>query len=241
MTLADARQRGTVDTLLAVVMVLECVGALGIAARQGHAIEQAGTALALAAALIVALRGERRAAWVVGGWFFAEALHETFTGLEPTAVLDLGCHAARYGLPLAVALPGARVPILRAAASLTFIGHGIEALLLKPIFVAYIQVAGSHMGLEIPHHVAAGLLRVIGTVDVVVGIALPLGGPRPWVAGYMSGWGMITALARVVYAGPAGIVDCILRAANGGAPLALWLGWREPEGAVRTRAREVKP
>lgn len=234
-----ARPRALVDALLAAVMVLQCVGALGIAVRQGHVVEQVGTALALGAALLVALRGERRAAWVVAGWFFAEALYETLTGSEPTAMLDLGCHAARYGVPLAVALPRSAVPILRAAASLTFIGHGIEALCLKPIFVAYIQVAGSHVGLAISHPVAAGLLRAIGTVDVVVGIALSLRGPRPWVAGYMSAWGIITALARVVYAGPAGLVDCLLRAANGGAPLALWLGWRG--GAAARPAREARP
>lgn len=221
-------------------MVLQCVGALGIAARQGHLVEQVGTALALGAALLVALRGERRAAWVVAGWFFAEALHETLTGSEPTAMLDLGCHAARYGVALAVAMPGLAVPILRVAASLTFIGHGIEALLSKPIFVAYIQVAGSHVGLAIPHQVAASVLRAIGTVDVGVGIALSLRGPRPFVAGYMSVWGIITALARVVYAGPAGLADCILRAANGGAPLALWLGWREREGAEAKPVREAR-
>jgi len=222
-------------------MVLQCAGALGIAAREGHVIEQAGTALSLGAALFVALRGERRAAWVVAGWFFAEALYETFTGSEPTAVLDLGCHAARYGVPLAVAVPSAMVPILRTAASLTFIGHGLEALLLKPIFVSYIEVAGNRVGLVISHQVAAGMLRVIGTVDVVVGIVLSLRGPRPWVAGYMSVWGVITALARVVYAGPAGLVDCLLRAGNGGAPLALWLGWRAREGAAVTPTREAKP
>lgn len=232
------RQRALIDTLLAVVIVLQCVGALGIAVRQGHLVEQAGTALALGAALLVAFRGERRAAWVVAGWFFAEALYETLTGSEPTAVLDLGCHAARYGVPLAVALPGLATPILRAAASLTFIGHGIEALCLKPIFVAYIQVAGSHVGLAIPHHAAAGALRVIGTIDVVVGLALALRGSRPWVAGYMGAWGIVTALARVVYAGPAGIVDALVRAANGGAPLALWLGWREREGSRSESASE---
>lgn len=235
-----ARQRAIIDTLLAVIMVLQCVGALGIAARGGHGVvEQVGTALALGAALLVAVRGERRAAWVVAGWFFAEALHETLTGHEPTAVLDLGCHAARYGVPLAVALPGSAVPILRIAATLTFIGHGLEAVMLEPIFIAYIQVAGSHVGLAISHHAAAAALRVIGTIDVVVGLALLRPGPRPWVAGYMSAWGMITALARVVYAGPAGLVDCILRAANGGAPLALWLGWREREGVV-TPTREAR-
>lgn len=235
MTLADARARTTVDLVLAVVLVLQCCGAVGIAIRQGHLASQAATALALAAALLVAVRGERRAAWVVAAWFFAEAVHETFTGTEPTAVLDLGCHAARYGVALAVALPRSAVPILRICASLTFIGHGIEALSLKPIFVAYLQVAADRVGLALSYDVTVILLRVIGTVDILVGTALSLRGPRPWVAGYMSVWGIITALARVVYAGPAGLVDCLVRAANGGAPLALWLGWRERGGEASKR------
>jgi hypothetical protein len=129
-----------------------------------------------------------------------------------------------------VALPRSAVPILRVCASLTFIGHGIEALSLKPIFVAYLQTAVDRVGLTLPYDVAVVILRVIGTVDILVGTALSLRGPRPWVAGYMTAWGIVTALARVVYAGPAGLVDCLVRAANGGAPLVLWLGWRRREG-----------
>lgn len=235
MTVVHARARTTVDLVLTVVLVLQCCGALGIALRQGHLVEQVGTALVLAAALLVAARGERRAAWVVAAWFFAEAVRVTFTGTEPTAVLDLGCHAARYGVALAVALPRAAAPILRVCASLTFIGHGLEALALEPIFVAYLQVAADRVGIALPYDVAAVVLRVIGTVDILVGTALSLRGPRPWAAGYMGAWGIITALARVVYAGPAGLVDCLVRAANGGAPLALWLRWRAREGKPPTR------
>ena len=66
-------------------------------------------------------------------------------------------------------------------------------------------------------------------------VPVSMNAPRPWVAGYMGAWGIITALARVVYAGPAGLADCLVRAANGGAPLALWLGWREREGEAGKR------
>jgi hypothetical protein len=221
------------DAVLALVLVLECVGELGIGVRDGSELEILGPALALGAALLVALRGERRAAYVVAAWFLTAAALKMVTDTEPNSWLALVSQAARYGVPLAVAQPRLAIPILRAAASLTFIGHGVQALTLQPIFVAYLQHTGGLVGLPVSDGGAAIMLRVIGTVDVVVALALLLRGPRPLAAGYMSGWGTITALARIVYAGPAGIVDALVRAGNAGAPLVLWLGWRARGGGPR--------
>lgn len=234
----QARARSSVDTTLAVVLVLECLGAFGVAVRSGHAFEQVGTAVALGAAFVVALRGERRAAYLVAGWFLWDAAFETAVGKGPLSSLELVCHAARYGVALAVAQPRMAAPILRVAASLTFLGHGLEALALKPIFLAYLQHTGGLVGLPLSYDAAAVMLRVIGTVDLVVGTALLWRGPRPWLTGYMGAWGIITALARVVYAGPAGLVDALVRAGNGGAPLALWLEGREREGSRSGSASE---
>lgn len=229
-----ARPEAAVARVLAAVLVLQCAGALGIAVRQGPGVPLLGTAVALVAALVVVALRERRAAYVVAAWFFCEAAFETVAGHEPLSVLELGCHAARYGVPLAVAQPRIMVPVLRVTASLTFLGHGVEALSLEPMFIAYLQTAADLAGQPLPQAGAALLLRVIGTVDLVVGTALLVRGPRPWLTGYMTAWGTITALARVVYAGPAGIVDALVRAANGGAPLVLWLlGSGERPGAPR--------
>jgi hypothetical protein len=238
---ASSRSRSSVDTALAVVLVLECIGALGVAVRSGHALELGGTAVALAAALVVAALHERRAAYVVAGWFLWDAALETVVGTDPLSSLELACHAARYGVALAVAQPRMATPILRVAASLTFLGHGIEALALKPIFLAYLQHTGGLVGLPLADDAAAVILRVIGSVDLVVATTLLWRGPRPLLTGYMSAWGIITALARVVYSGPAGLADALIRAANGGIPLALWLGLREREPDRPAPASESKP
>ena len=225
--MAGARPRSPADAVLAAVLVLECVGALGIALRQGSGVEVLATTVALAASLVVALLRERRAAYVVAGWFLWEAAFETAFGTGPLSSLELVCHAARYGVAIAVAQPRMAQPVLRLAASLTFIGHGIEAIALKPIFLAYIQHTAGLVGVSLAPETVAGLLRAIGSIDLVLGGAMLWGGRSRFVAGYMGSWGIVTALARVVYAGPAGIVDALVRAANGGGPLALLLSWRD--------------
>jgi hypothetical protein len=226
------------DAVLAVVLVLECVGALGMALHAGQGLETVGAALAMGAAVLFAVRRERRAAYVVAGWFVTAAVLKMVTSTEPNSSLALVSQAARYGVALAVAQPRLAVPILRIAASLTFIGHGIQALTLQPIFVAYLQHTGGLVALHVSDGAAATMLRVIGTVDLVVALALLGRGPRPLTAGYMSVWGTITALARMVYAGPAGLGETLIRAANAGAPLALWLGWRAGEPAPTSSSSE---
>jgi len=216
-------------------LVLECAGALVIAVREGGTIEQVGAALALGAAVLVALRGERRAAYVVAAWFATAAVLQMVADAEPFAWLAVPSQAARYGIALAIAQPRLAIPILRVATSLTFIGHGLEAMGQHPKFVAYIQHTGGLVGLQISDAITASLLRLIGAVDVVVAVLLFTRGPRRAAAGYMTVWGCITALARTVYAGPAGIPDTLVRAANSGAPLALLFVWRKP----KTRPRPV--
>lgn len=233
--MAAARPPPSTTAVLVPILVLECVGALGIALRGDQPYEQVGAGLALATALFVAVRRERRAAYVVAGWFLATTVLQVVTSTEPDGWLELASHAARYGVALAVAQPRLAIPILRVAASLTFIGHGLEAIGLRPIFVAYLQHTSELVGQHLSYGGAAIMLRVIGTLDILVALALLRRGARSWPAGYMSVWGTITALARIVYAGPAGIVDALVRAANPGAPLALWLAWR-PDARPRAKS-----
>ena len=240
--LASERPRATAELVLVLVLalVLECAGALAIAVREGGTFQQVGTALALGASLFVALRGESRAAYVVAAWFATAAVLKTVAGTEPFSALALPAHATRYGLALAIAQPRFAIPILRVATSLTFIGHGIEALGQHPKFIAYIQHTGELVGVRISDGITASLLRLIGAIDLVLAAMVFLRLPRRLAAGYMTVWGCITALARTVYAGPAGIPDTLIRAANMCAPLALFFLWREPPAsslAMQPRAR----
>jgi hypothetical protein len=228
--LTSERPRATAELVLVLALVLECAGALAIAVREGGTFQQAGTALALGAAVLVALRGERRAAWVVAAWFVVAALTKTIAATEPFAWLALPAQAARYGIALAIAQPRLAVPILRIATSLTFVGHGFEA---------YIQHTGGLVGVSVSDAITASLLRLIGAVDLLVAVLLFIPLPRRSAAGYMSVWGCITALARTVYAGPAGIPDTLVRAANSGGPLALWLSWRDAKTRPRAEVGEA--
>lgn len=161
----------------------------------------------------------------MAAWFAASAIVQAVTSddaLGWTAVLG---HGARVAVPLAIARPERAPLVLRIGASMTFFGHGIESLGLHPKFLGFIQVAGAHVGLELAD-VAPTTLRVIGSVDVAVAALFLRPGPRPMVAGYMSVWATIAALARTVYAGPIGIADTLLRAPYAAAPLWLFLRWR---------------
>jgi hypothetical protein len=237
--LTSERPRATAELVLVLALVLECAGALAIAVREGGTFQQAGTALALGAAVLVALRGERRAAWVVAAWFVVAALTKTIAATEPFAWLALPAQAARYGIALAIAQPRLAVPILRIATSLTFVGHGFEAIGQHPKFIAYIQHTGGLVGVSVSDAITASLLRLIGAVDLLVAVLLFIPLPRRSAAGYMSVWGCITALARTVYAGPAGIPDTLVRAANSGGPLALWLSWRDAKTRPRAEVGEA--
>lgn len=233
MSLANQRQRSAFDTVLVLALVLECVGGLGVAVREGTGLEQIGTAFALGAAVVVALGGHARAAWLVAAWFVTAAVLETMGGGQ-FAMLALPCKAARFGVAMAIARPQSALPILRVSAALTFAGHGMEAIGLHPKFMAYIQHTAGLVGCAVSDAATMVMLRVIGAIDVVLAVAILVRPTRGVAAGYMTFWGTITALARTVYAGPAGIPDTIVRAANPGAPLAVWLACRE-------RARRDRP
>src|SRR4051812_6030267 len=120
---------------------------------------------------------------------------------------------------------------LRIGASACFIGHGAFGVITKAAWLPYFAVMG------IPPDVAYTLMPVIGTVDIVMGIAVLLS-PRPIVLLYMSVWALWTSLLRPLTGEPA--FEAMERAGNYGVPLALllllgwprtWRGWfRSPRG-----------
>ena len=126
---------------------------------------------------------------------------------------------------------------LRIGASACFIGHGAFGVITKAAWVPYFAVAG------IPSDMAYALMPVVGTVDIVMGIAVLLS-PRPIVLLYMVVWATWTALLRPLAGETA--FETMERAGNYGVPLALlllvgrprgWRAWlRAPEGPPADRA-----
>jgi len=118
---------------------------------------------------------------------------------------------------------------LRLGASACFIGHGAFGVITKAAWIPYFAVAG------IPSDVAYTLMPVIGTVDIVMGVAVLLS-PRPIVLVYMTVWALWTALLRPLAGEPA--FETLERAGNYGVPLALLLllGWPQSwRGLFQTR------
>lgn len=102
--------------------------------------------------------------------------------------------------------------VLRIACSMCFIGHGIFGIITKPIWVNYFAVFG------IGHEMAYNLMPVIGSIDILLGLAL-IFYPIPAIAGWLVIWAIITALLRPLSGEP--FAECIERAGNFGAPLGL--------------------
>lgn len=120
------------------------------------------------------------------------------------------------------------VQALRLAAALTFGFHGVAALLHTGAFLDYIFVAAdSLLGVQLEQATVEWILNAIGVADLIVAVALFSGSTRVQLlaAGYMAAWGFITAASRTVHSGLDGLPDTLVRAPNGGVPLALLLYW----------------
>ena len=101
---------------------------------------------------------------------------------------------------------------LRIAVFGSFLGHGVFALQGKESWIPYFTSVG------ISESMAATLLPLIGTMDVVVAL-FALFYPIRAVLAWATVWGFATALIRPISGEP--IWDFVERAANWGAPLAL--------------------
>ena len=103
--------------------------------------------------------------------------------------------------------------------------HGYEALRGNARFVDLILAADHRfLGGQLSEHAARQFLTPIALVDFAVAVAILLG-RRPGVAGYMAGWGLLTALSRTVHSGGDGLWETLVRAPNCGVPLAICLYW----------------
>ena len=108
---------------------------------------------------------------------------------------------------------------------MTFAVHGYEALRGNARFVDLILSADrTFFGGSLSEHAARLCLTPIGLVDLGLAVAILLS-RRPSVAGYMAGWGLITALARSIHSGGDGLWETLVRAPNCGVPLAICLYW----------------
>ena len=115
--------------------------------------------------------------------------------------------------------------LLRWAIVATFVTHGVEAIRLNPAFVdLLIGSADNLLGLALSQSFTNILLYLIGAVDILMAVLLICTRWR-WVAGYLAFWGFVTACSRITAAGLIGFAsaypETLIRAANGGAPLAL--------------------
>ena len=100
---------------------------------------------------------------------------------------------------------------LRIAAAMCFIGHGAFGIITKPIWANYFGVFG------IGHDLAWQLMPWVGTVDILLGLAIlfyPVRGVFVWLVI----WGTVTALLRPLSGEP--FAEFIERAGNFGAPMA---------------------
>ncbi len=201
------------------------------------AVADAGAYVVLAAGVASLVAPLGPWLYVVVAWFLATAMAETLLGGAAFTALTLPADAVRIMAPLLLVwwpeetetapplLSSDRLDqLLGLAVASTFAAHGWEAFQLHPRFADYLFVASEMVGGErFSTSTAHGLLIVIGIVDWLVALAVLAGMRwRPLLL-YMTFWGTLTALARVVHGGWWGIPKCLVRAANAGVPLALYL------------------
>ena len=103
---------------------------------------------------------------------------------------------------------------LRLGAAACFVGHGAFGIITKAAWVPYFGLVG------IPSDTAYALMPVVGTVDILMGIAVLIS-PRPAVLLYMAVWSLWTALLRPLTGESA--FETLERAWNYGVPFSMLL------------------
>jgi len=176
---------------------------------------------------------------VIALWMLALAETHSVRG-EPYAQWTLGEHAVRILGPIALILLGgcrwdcavcwrrsAGTVLLFIASASTFIAHGYKAIELYGPFLDLILLTDlrwTQFGLE--QVTAEQTLWTIGIIDIIVAALLLLTRWR-WLALYMAAWGVIVSLSRMTAFGTEAWPETLLRTANGGVPLVLWLMCRQ--------------
>ena len=198
----------------------------------------AGLLLAVAASAIFR---PLRALYLFNAAWMAAVCFAVFT--NPGTAVDVLApisHAVRVAAPLTLALlplrPGEELRlgapkttlalwVLLFGVAATFTAHGLEALQHYGRFVDLIIGSAKHwLGWSVSQATAEQLLTVIGIQDILLALML-LSRRWRWVAGWMALWGLSTALSRVTAMGGGSWHQSLIRIANGGVPLALFLGW----------------
>ena len=122
--------------------------------------------------------------------------------------------------------------VLRLGAALCFIGHGAFGFITKAAWIPYFGVVG------IPEPLAWRLMPVVGTVDLLAGMAV-LFAPRGLPLVYMTVWALWTALLRPLSG--ESLFETLERAGNYGVPLALLMFTMVPRSLSTLVVRLDKP
>jgi hypothetical protein len=167
--------------------------------------------------------------WIPAIWSFSLAASSLIQAADIGYEFVMGAHLARILLPISLYYLLRQTDkddkigfgLLRLAIASTFIFHGIEALLLKPLFVDYIlEGASSLFAFEMVETTAYNWLYLIGVLDILVGLgALFFRSINVFI--YMAVWGLITAACRYLYHGDLGILPMLIRSAHWSIPLFL--------------------
>ena len=120
--------------------------------------------------------------------------------------------------------------LLRVSIALTFIGHGIECLLLKAVFVDYLYAVLAYLPfVSLSSDAVDMLMRVIGGLDIACGVILLFPYRMRKFVLWMAFWGIATAFVRMVFGGWGNYPECLLRLIHGGLPCCLYLLWNYSE------------
>jgi len=209
----------------------------GLSEGVASGADQVGAAI-MAGVTVSALVRPSRVLMLAGAtWILAIALARWDNPGAAADHLAPVSHAVRFCSLLALALlagkrdlecPAPMVAagwVLLLGASLTFVGHGIEALRHSGPFVdLMIGTVRRWTDLRLTQATAEDLLTVIGLQDLLLAVLLLMRRWR-WIAGWMALWGLVTALSRMTSMGMDSWHQSVLRLANGGAPLTLFLAW----------------
>lgn len=111
----------------------------------------------------------------------------------------------------------------KVAAAVTFAVHGGKAVHEYGAFIDIIILSFENMfSIEVDQSLAEVALIVIGIVDILVAILL-LFTKWKWVSLYMAFWGFLTAFSRMSSLGIEFYPEIMIRIANGGVPLVIFL------------------
>ncbi len=154
--------------------------------------------------------------------FFIFGLFQTIMGGEHHSSLTLLAHATRYVTPIAFYFIlkdfNKGIILLKIGISITFLAHGIEALLKNPVFLDYLLYAYKNFNLT--ESCASYILLAIGIMDIILAI-LAIYLNNRWVYFYMVFWGFLTASYRVFYEGNPGLISLFIRSNHFLVPLFL--------------------